>query len=103
MKKLTLAAVIIASIGFTSASSATIRDSHEETLVNICKALKSDKPSRLRSVMKKARISYKQINEGLVCNGQNAIDFALLHNADKTALFVARKTKQDINSLVAKR
>lgn len=103
MKKLTLAAVIIASIGFTSVSSATIRDSHEETLVNICKALKSDKPNRLRAVMKKARLNYKQINEGLVCNGQNAIDFALLHNAGKTAQFVARKTNQDINSLIAKR
>lgn len=102
MKKLTLAATIIASIAFVGSASAEIRDSHEESLIRICEAMQSDKPERLRAVMKDTRVSYKQVNEDLLCNGQNAIDFALLHNADKTAKFVASKTNQDMSKLVAK-
>lgn len=103
MKKLTVAAFIIASIGFTGAASAKITDSREESLIRICEALMSDKPIRLKRTMKKAGVTYKQVNEGLVCNGQSAMNFALLHNADKNAGLLARKTSQDIDSLLAKR
>lgn len=103
MKKLALAAVIITSIGFTGAASAKIKDSREESLIRICEALISDKPIRLKRAMKKAGVSFKQVNEGLVCNGENAINFALLHDAGKTAGLVARKTRQDIDSMIAKR
>lgn len=102
MKKLTVAAFIIASIGFTGAASAKITDSKEESLVKICEALTSDRTIRLKRSMKKAGVTFKQINEGLVCNGKSAINFALLHDANKTASLVARKTNQDFDSLVAK-
>ncbi len=102
MKKLTVAAFIMASIGFTGAASAKLMDSKEESLVKVCQALTSDKPIRLKRSMKKAGVTFKQVEEGLVCNGKSAINFALLHDANKTADLVARRTNQDLDALIAK-
>lgn len=103
MKKLAFTAIIVASLGFTSMAQAGMSKSMEASLVKVCEALKSDVPIRLHRAMKSARVSYKQVSEGLVCNGKNAIEFAMHHDAQETAGLVARRTNVDINSLLAKR
>ncbi|WP_100655981.1 DUF3718 domain-containing protein [Alteromonas flava] len=84
--------------------SATVMDSGlEKDLVNICVALKSDSKLALHRAVKRSRLTYQQVNEGLVCNGESAQDFALSHNAEATAALLARKSRVNTEMLTAKR
>lgn len=103
MKKLTLATLIIASLGFSGFASANISTSTEQSLVQICKALKSDSRIKLVRAMKRSRIRYETVANGLVCNGQDALSFAVAHGANKTAGLVAKRANVNIDSLLAKR
>jgi hypothetical protein len=85
MKKLALAFVVVAATGFSGFASASISESTEQNLVKVCKALKSDSSIKLNKAVKNSRISYENLAEGLVCNGQSAVSFALSNGAEKTA------------------
>jgi len=57
----------------------------ESALVEVCKSVKSDRPIRLIKALKGHRLSIPTINEKLMCNGEAPYNFALTHNADRTA------------------
>lgn len=104
MKKLMFAAAIIGSTLMSSAASANkyIDPGLEKDLVKVCEALKSNSRIKLLKAVKNSRLTYKSIAKGLVCNGQNALEFAMLNSADKTASLLANKTSVDLNSYLAK-
>ena len=110
MKKLIFAAMMTAGLGFSGMASAhnslainNIDASTERSLVKVCEALKSNKRVKLIRALKDSRIRYKHIVDGLVCNGQDALDFAMSHGAKKTANMVAKRANVDLNSMLAKR
>lgn len=108
MMKKVLATIALA-IGLTGIANAKPMQSHvispalEKSLTNICKAVKSNKKLRMYQAIKAARLDYKTVQEGLVCNGHNVLDFALLHGAEKNAIKLAKKAGVDIDAMLAKR
>lgn len=75
----------------------------ENDLVNICEALKSDSKLNLHRAIKKSRVSYRQVEEGLVCNGESAREFALTHNATTTAGLLDKHARANNGVLTARR
>ena len=102
MKKLTIAALIITGLSVSGFASANLSDANEQDLVQICKALKSDSRLKLVKAMKRSRIRYEKVADGLVCNGQEALSFAMSHGSHKTANLVAKRANIDLNTLLAK-
>jgi hypothetical protein len=91
MKKLALAFIVVAATGFSGFASASINESTEQNLVKVCKALKSDSSIKLNKAVKHSRISYESLAEGLVCDGQSAVSFAIANGAEKTAHVFAKR------------
>lgn len=91
MKKLTLAIFVIAATSVSGFATASINASTEQNLVKVCKALKSDSSIKLNKAVKHSRISYENLAEGLVCDGQSAVNFALSNGAEKTASIFAKR------------
>ena len=75
----------------------------EKDLVRICAALKSDSRTAFNRAVKRSRLTYEQIDEGLVCNGESAQDFARMHNANLTASTLAEKARSNDGVLTARR
>lgn len=105
MKKLLIAAIAMSTVGLSVNANADpiINPSLERKLVQVCEALRSDSKLQLNRVIKNHGFSYRSIAQGLRCNGDDAITFALNNNANETANLMARKTSIDIDSMVAKR
>lgn len=100
MKKLLLASLFITGSFITSAANANtyIDPVLEQKLVKVCEALKSNSKLRLLKVVKNSRLKYGDIAKDLVCNGQEAIEFALLNGANKTASLLANRASIDLDS-----
>ncbi|MDM7861928.1 DUF3718 domain-containing protein [Alteromonas sp. ASW11-36] len=96
----TAAAIALAPL---SATAGNFDPALEKDLVRICAALKSDSRLALHRAVKRSRLSYKQIDEGLMCNGESAQDFARTHNANLTASTLAAKARSNNGVLTARR
>ncbi|WP_100643963.1 DUF3718 domain-containing protein [Alteromonas facilis] len=105
LRKAIAVPVLMMTFGLTtlSVSAAPMDTTLEKDLVRICEALKSDSKLQLHRAVKRSRLSFKQINQGLVCNGDSAQDFALSHDAQQTADLLARKSKLNTEVLTARR
>ena len=75
----------------------------EDKLVKICEAIRDDNKVALRKAVKASRLSYRKLDKGLVCNGQDMMTFAARHNAIETSQYLARRTGQSENALTAAR
>lgn len=75
-----------------------------DKLVDVCKSVKSNKPYRLRKSLRNSNLDVPTINAKLVCNNESVYDFALTHNADKTASYLnkGRVNIQDIAAVGSK-
>ena len=103
MKKLVLVSMLIAGVGATGMANAAIIDAPtERKLVKICDALKSGSRLKVQRVIKQSRLGYRQVAKGLVCDGQDAINYAIAHGSVKSANMLARKGNVDIDALLAK-
>lgn len=103
--KVLLIASAVASLTLVSiqANATPFSPSLEKDLTRICEALKSDSKLALHRAVKRSRLSYRQVDDGLVCNGQSARDFALTHDADNTANMLASRAKTNSGMLAARR
>jgi hypothetical protein len=103
MKKVILGAILSAGLVMTGSVQANnINKSLEKDLVNVCNAIKTNNKSKLHRAVRRSGVSYKNIANGLVCNGHDAVTFALMNNSNDTAKLMARKGNIDSESLVAK-
>jgi hypothetical protein len=74
---------------FSMTSQAAMDPQLENTLVAVCKAGASNNVFQFNNTMKSYRINKPRIFPRLVCNGESFYQFALSHNADKTASRIA--------------
>jgi hypothetical protein len=74
---------------FSMTSQAAMDPQIENTLIAVCKAGASNNVLQFNHTMKSYRINKPRIFPRLVCNGENFYQFALSHNADKTASRIA--------------
>jgi hypothetical protein len=85
MKALALTVVSASLLALPTASIAFDKSTIESVLVQACKDVKSNKVYKLRSNLRTNHLSTHVISEKLMCNGESVYDFAMTHNADKTA------------------
>jgi len=103
MKKIIIGSIITAGILLAGSAQANSIDKNTETnLIKICKAIKSDNKLKVHRAIKNSGFKAKTISEGLVCNGQDSVTFALVNNAPNTAKYLARKSGVDYAALLAK-
>ena len=57
----------------------------EQSLINVCKAAKSNSPLKLHLTTKSYHLKTKTVALKLMCNGEDVISFAERYGADKTA------------------
>ncbi|WP_040521525.1 DUF3718 domain-containing protein [Aliiglaciecola lipolytica] len=97
-------AFVLGAFATHSANAATsFTPTQEASLVKICKALKSDSRIKLNNAIKSSNLSYKLVANGLMCNGKSALEFAVMHEAQKTAGLLARKANINYDEMLAKR
>ncbi|WP_448548842.1 DUF3718 domain-containing protein [Thalassotalea fusca] len=92
--KTKLTSLIIASAFLAGASfntSAAMDPYLEKSLIDVCKAVKSNKLIKYSTTMRSYRFRDKMIVDRLMCNGDNVIAFAEKHNAFKTAARLKRR------------
>lgn len=75
----------------------------EADLVNICEAIQKDNRRALNAAVKKSGVSYRALQRGLVCNGEDMMTFAMTSNAHNASAFLAARLNLDASSLTAKR
>jgi hypothetical protein len=91
MKKLLISTIITAGILLTGNAQANyINPDTESKLVKICEAIKSGRLIKVHVAVRDSGIGIKQIANGLVCNGNNPVSFALANDAKKTAKYMAK-------------
>jgi hypothetical protein len=62
----------------------------EKSLINVCKAAKSNNLLKLIKTTKYYNLKTKKVALKLMCNGEDVISFAERHGADKTAAKLQR-------------
>ena len=103
MKKLLISTIISASILLAGNAQANHIDPVTEgNLVNVCNAIKSDSLIKVKVAVRKSGISIRKIADGLVCNGLDPVNFALANDAEKTAEYMATRSKVKHQKLIAK-
>ena len=101
-KNLVIAGLVSSFLLFNVAQAQAVDLATEKQLVKICQALQSNNKNKLHRVITKSPWTYKNISEGLVCNGMDPVTFALRNNAPKTAQMFAHKSNLDYQTLLAK-
>lgn len=104
-RRVTLSALIGISLSVLagSASAKAYPRAMEHQLIAVCQAIKSDNRLALTRAVKQTRLSYRQLNKGLLCNGQDMLSFALTHNSAITSELIARRTNSRAGTLTAQR
>jgi hypothetical protein len=86
----TIIALTALSLSLWSMTSQAAMDPQiENTLIAVCKAGASNNVLKFNHTMKSYRINKPRIFPRLVCNGESFYQFALSHNAEKTARRIA--------------
>ena len=75
----------------------------EDQLVAVCEAVKSDNRLKLNRAVKATGLNYRDLHQGLVCNGEDMLTFAATHGAEKTGALIARHANTSQAVLTAKR
>ncbi|MEW9799325.1 DUF3718 domain-containing protein [Alteromonas sp. CYL-A6] len=75
----------------------------ENDLVAVCDAIKDNSLQSLRKAVKQSRLSFRDLNEGLVCNGDDMLSFATRHNATFAADLIVRRTLRNKDQMTASR
>ena len=91
------------SLTATVANAASYPKQLEKRLIAVCEAVKSDNRLKLHRAVRATGLSMRDVHEGLVCNGQDMLTFALTHNAAKNAQLIARRVNASPSALTAQR
>ena len=91
------------SLTATAANAGSYPAEIEGKLIAVCEAVKSDSRFKLHRAVKATGLNIKHLHEGLVCNGQDMLTFAVTHNASETAQHIARRINASPSVLTAKR
>ncbi len=104
-KHIALITTLLAAGGLTmttmSASAKSIP--YQADLEKICYAIASGNKLRFNLAVKKSRIKFKELNRGLLCNGQDMLTFAGSYKSPSMYALIERRTGSKSSTLTAKR
>lgn len=91
MNKFTRTIITFAAIAAPLSISYAKMDPHlHNALVETCIAVKANSPLQLRNQLKEYNLKVGTIRDKLMCNGESVYQFALTHNATRTANVINR-------------
>ena len=73
----------------------------EDALVQVCESIQENNTLKLRHLMKQHGLNFRAIENGLKCNGQTPIEFAVEHGANEVADKIASRVSTTTD-LIAK-
>ncbi len=76
---------------------------YEAELKKVCYAIASGNKLRFNLAVKNSRIKFRELNRGLLCNGQDMLTFAGSYKSAEMYALIERKTGANSRSLTAKR
>ncbi|QQX81202.1 DUF3718 domain-containing protein [Shewanella sp. KX20019] len=85
---MSIAALIVASS--ISISTPTLAN-QDQLAANICNYVASDDKNRLRKKLKESRVKLRNIYDGVSCNGDSLLRFAMKSGANAVGTFVAKR------------
>jgi hypothetical protein len=98
---LTIASTLLVIAGSSMSLANAQPIERESKLVKVCEAVQNDNKSKLSRAVKNAGYSYSAIANGLVCNGQPVLEFAVANGSNEVAEKLARRTNKALPDLVA--
>jgi hypothetical protein len=63
----------------------------DQMAASMCDYIKADDKNRLRKLLSDNRLRLRNIYDGIVCNGQNMVRFAVAHNANNVGEFIIKQ------------
>jgi hypothetical protein len=103
MKKSLISSIISTGILLAgNAQASNIDPIVESKLVKVCEAIKSDSLIKMNTAVRNCGIDMKQIANGLVGNGADPVNFALVNDAEKMAKYIAKQSNISYEQRVAK-
>lgn len=103
IKSVLLSSAVVCLFTAASVMAESYPASMEDDLVAVCKAVKSNNQVALRRAVKHSRVSLRELNDGLVCNGKDMLSFAQHYQADGTAAYIVNRTLPAQDAMTAKR
>lgn len=97
----TIGVIAVCSLFSLSANAKYIPN--ESALIKVCQAVQTNNSAKLRVAVKRSGFSYKNLAEGLMCNGQTVMEFAMSHGAIKNANLMATRSHTELPQLIAQR
>lgn len=98
----TCAAITASMTQVTHASDALFMNDEDRMYLRLCKAVRSNNKLHLHLTLKREGVSYQQMQDGLVCNGQDPITFAMYSGSERVAHVIAENTELDAATTLAK-
>ncbi|MFD2166025.1 DUF3718 domain-containing protein [Thalassotalea euphylliae] len=96
MKKLLLASTITA---LTLTSVVTAPQAQANNIAqSVCEYVAADDKKRMRSFLKSNKLKIRSIFDGIQCNGQNLLEFAVAKNSVKTGELMIKKLSKKVVS-----
>lgn len=74
----------------------------DDALVKVCESIKENNTLKLRYLMKQHGLTMRAIENGLKCNGQSPLEFAMTNDANNVASQIAKHMPAS-DRLIAKR
>lgn len=74
----------------------------ESDLVKICTAIRDNKPLRLQMAVKDSGVSYRALQKGLVCNGDDMFTFAEKNQAHASSALLAKRLRLTKSMMAAR-
>ncbi|QPG05073.1 DUF3718 domain-containing protein [Salinimonas marina] len=88
---ITAGLVVGATLGVTAPAYAAYPAHMEGDLIKICTAIRDNRIGRLQMAVRHSGLSYRQLQKGLVCNGDDMLTFAAKHKAAATGQLLTRR------------
>lgn len=83
----TLAVVIAASVYTVPAPV----QANDQLVANICNYVQADDKNRLRKKLKEARVKLRNVYEGVTCDGNSLLRFAMISGANDVGEFMSKR------------
>ncbi len=82
---------------FIVSNASAVSKYNETRLIKVCEAIQSGSKLKVSKRVRDLGISYRELNEKLVCNGEDPISFAIRHGAAKNAEFIAKRAGTELS------
>jgi hypothetical protein len=86
-----ISALMVGSLCLVASSLSTSVQADDQMAASMCDYVKADDKNRLRKLLSDNRLRLRNVYDGIMCNGQNMIQFAIANNANNAGEFIIKQ------------